>query len=305
MKKIFVLVSLLVLAGACAAPSTNRDAAVSTNANTNSTAEKSTSATVSEADAIAKEKAIWETIKNKDYAAFGNMLASDQAEVVPDGVYDKARTIAAVKEFEPTETTFSDWKFLPIDKDAYVVIYTVRVKGKYKGKEVPPDPVRASSAWVNREGKWLAMYHQECDVATAPAPAKPAPSPAPSTPITLGPDPIANEKAIWDALKARNFGGFADALASDAVDVEPTGVYDKAGILKAVSEFDFSKVQTSEYKSTPFDSDATLVTYLVKMPAPDPAERDSTIWVKRDGKWLAVFHHGSPVAKAPPAPPAK
>ncbi len=108
---------------------------------------------------------------------------------------------------------------------------------------------------------------------------------------------MANEKAVWETLKTKNYDGFAALLAADAIEVEPNGVFDKAGSVKGVSQFDLSKAQLSEFKSVPFDMDAALVTYLVKLPGPAPAERHSTIWAKRDGKWLAVFHHGTPVSK--------
>jgi len=303
MKKSNVLVLLLVLAAACTAPPTNREA---TSTNSAATATP-TSMALSEADTIAKEKAIWDTIKNKDYEAFANMLADDQIEVLPDAVHDRAASIAGVKDFEPTEVTFSDWKYLPIDKDAVVVVYHVDVKGKYKGKEFAPQSVRASSAWVNRNGKWLAIYHQECEVSTAPmtpaaasSPAKASATPSSTpTPVMTGADPIATEKALWETLKAKNYDGFASFLAPDSLEVEPNGVFDKAGSVKGVSGFDFSKAQLTEFKSVPFDMDAALVTYLVNLPGPGPAERHSTIWAKRDGKWLAVFHHGTPVSKGP------
>lgn len=299
MKKNSALVLLLVLAAACAAPPTNREAAPTNSVATATPA----SIALSEADAIAKEKAIWDTIKNKDYDTFGNMLADDEVEVLADAVYDKAGSIAAVKDFELTEITFADWKFLPIDKDAVVLTYRVTMKGKYKGKKFPTESARASSAWVNRNGKWLAIYHQECPVSTTPpppaagsSPAKTRATPASSpTPATTGADPVASEAALWETLKSKNYDGFAAFLAADAIEVEPNGVFDKAGSVKGVSQFDFSNVQLSEFKSVPFDSDAALITYLVKIPGPEPAERHSTIWAKRDGKWLAVFHHGTPV----------
>jgi hypothetical protein len=308
MKKSYALISLLIFAAACAAPTTNRPAS-----ETNRAAEKPASPPLSEADAIAKEKAIWETIKNKDYDTFASSLADDQLEVAADGVHDKAASIANVKQFEPTEIRFADWKFLPIDKDAVVLTYTVTTKGKYKGKELPSESARGSSAWVNRGGKWLAMFHQECPVkASQPprptagsSPAKTSATPtSPATPATTGADPVASEMAIWETLKSKNYDGFAAFLAADAIEVEPTGVYDKAGSVKGVSQTDLSKAQLSEFKSVTFDMDAALVTYLVKLPGPDPAERHSTIWAKRDGKWLAVFHHGTPVSSGMAAPTA-
>lgn len=307
MKKILVIVSLLIVAAACSAPSTNQAPAANANVAT-------APAAMTEAEAIAKEKAVWDTIKNKDYAAFANMLADDELEVGGEAVHDKAGSIASVKEFEPTEVTFSEWKFLPIDKDAFVVTYTVSTKGKYQGKDLPPGPVRASSAWVNRGGKWLAKYHQECPVMTPmPPAAKPAgaanananssakTSPAPAaTPVpATGPDPIANEKIVWDLFKSKNYDAFAALLAPDFLEVEPDKVYDKAGSVKAVSEFDASKSVLSDWKTTNIDEDAALVTYVAKFQGgPPDGERHSTIWARRDGKWLGLFHHGgTPVMK--------
>jgi hypothetical protein len=296
MKKLFVLISLLSVAAACAMPPANQ------NVNTSTVAEKPSAPAMTEADAIAKEKAIWDTITKKDYDGFAAMLDSGQLEVMPDGVMDKATSVTSVKEFEPTETIFSNWKFLSIDKDAYVVVYDAATKGKYKGKEFPPATVHASSAWANRDGKWLAVYHQECDVMNMPPPAatnKPAPSPATAPAATTTSDPIANEKLIWELLKGGQTDAFGNLIAVDAIEVEPNGVWDRAGIIKSVNGADFSKSTISDFKTLNIDSDAALVTYSVTIPgAKPPQERHTTIWALRDGKWLAVFHHGTPAAHA-------
>ena len=333
MKKLFLIVSALILTAACGAPSTNNSAPPAANTNANTPA----MAAMTEADATAKEKAIWDTIKNKDYEAFANMLADDQIEVTREAVYDKAGSIAAVKVFEPSEVSFSDWKFMSIDKDAFVVTYTANVKGKYQGKEFPPETNRCSSAWVNRGGKWLAEYHQECAVKPAMPPPPPAKSPAktaetpagtPATVAAAGADPIANEKIIWDLFKAKNYEGFASLLAPNFIELEPDAVYDKAASVKGMSGFDVSKAVLSDWKALKIDDDAALVTYVFKMPAmpgmtmPADGERHSTIWVKQGGTWLAVLHHGgtevmkpgalaapaaaaSPAAKSTPAAAAK
>jgi hypothetical protein len=176
------------------------------------------------------------------------------------------------------------------------------------GKEMPPETMRHSSAWVNRDGKWASSYHQECAV-KKPAPAPPAPkttaSPATTaTPLTTSSDVEANEKAIWDALKTKNYDAFASGLAPESIEVEPEGVFDKAGSVKTVSQFDFSKATLSDFKTLRLNADASLVTYLSKIPGLSPnGERHSTIWANRSGKWLAMFHQGTPVEPRPPAPP--
>ena len=303
MKKTLALVSFLLLASACAAPPTNRDLASDTNRSANVAAPPSTAVALSEADAIAKEKAIWDTIQKKDYDSFANMLADDQVEVLDAGVWDKAGSIAGVKDFEPSQIVFSDWKYVPINKNVVLVTYNVNVKGKYKGKEFPANDTRGSSAWANRNGKWLAVFHQESGMKPPPPPPKAKPATASSSPaatapaLVIGSDPIANEKAIWEAIKNKNYEGFASALAADSIEVEPTGVFDKTATVKGVSEFDFSKAELTEFKATPLDDESALVTYTLKIPGA-PQERHSTIWSKRDGKWLAVFHQGTEIPKA-------
>lgn len=302
MKKFYALLSLSVLVVACATPPTNEEAAP-----TNTAAPASpTSMAISETDAIAKEKAIWDTIKNKDYDAFANMLADNQVEILPDGMKDKAASIAGVKDFEPEEVTFADWKYLPINNDLVVLVYKVTVKGRYKGKPFDAETAWASSAWAKRNGEWLAVYHQESPVSKTPPPPTAAKSPektsetpaSTSSPVTTPTDPIASEKAVWERLKAKDYDGFASFLAPEAIEVEPTGVYDKAGSVKGVSQFDFTDVQLTDFKSVRFDANTELVTYQVKLPGSAPAELHSTIWTRRDGKWLAIFHQGTPLTGA-------
>ena len=319
MKKILVVVSALIVAAACAAPPTNQSTPT---ANTSSAATPSAVA-MTEADAIAKEKATWAALEKKDYDAFGNMLTTDYIEVGDDGVFDKSSIIAEVKELTLSDPTFSGWKMMPIDKDAVLLMYEVTFKATFKGQEVPPGPYRASVVWVNRDGKWLAAYYQQTlakTAAMAPMPAntpaaKSSASPAAktATAVTTA-DAIANEKMAWDALKRKDYDGFASFLDEAQMEVEAEGVTDKAGTLKNVRMLDASKDEVSDFKTANFDSDASLVTYVVKPPGPKaPKERHTTIWVNRDGKWRALFHQGTPempagamaASKASPSPSPK
>jgi hypothetical protein len=306
MKKILALVSslcLLILAASCTTePTTN------TTANSNANMSVSKTAAPSEADMIAKEKATWDTLKKKDYDAFGSMLASDFIEVNEEGVFDKPGVIANVKDFTVTDVTYSDWKMLPIDNDAVILTYVLNLTGTFKGEAVPPGPYRAAAAWVSRDGKWLAFYYQQTLVKPMP-PAPPPASPTASKPEKMaatpaakpgetGPDPIANERLVWDLFKSKNFDAFAALLDPAFMELVSTGVYDKAGTVKGVAEMDAAEFELSEWKSAKLDNDAALVTYLVKPTNPKwDTERHTTIWASRAGKWVALLHMGTPVAK--------
>ncbi|HEX3083461.1 MAG TPA: nuclear transport factor 2 family protein [Pyrinomonadaceae bacterium] len=298
MKKILALVSLLVLAAACApAPSSNKDMPTNANSNANKSADMKTSAAPSEADIIAKEKASWDAFRKKDADAFGKLLAADYVEVTDMGVSDKATALAGMKDFDISDVTFADWKMMTIDKDAVIITYTANIKGSYKGKAVPPGPYRETSAYVNRSGEWVAIYYQETKNMTGPPPPMPKEAPkaaSPSgTPGQTSSDAAANEKLVWDAFKARNYDAFGSYLADNFVEVEADGVYDKAGSIKGVQGFDASKAELSNWKTVKFDDDASLVTYVAKIPG-SPTAYHSSIWVNKNGKWVGLFHQGTP-----------
>jgi len=245
--------------------------------------------------------------------AFGSMMATDYVEVTKEGVFNKAGIINELKNLTLTDATYADWKLLPVDADAYVLTYNVTLKGTDKGKEIPPGPYRAATAWVNRDGKWQAFYYQETMVSKAPMAAespaaKPAATPAAATsPVGKPPEPgsdvIANEKAVWDLFKSKNYDAFATMLAPEFVELAPDGVYDKAGTVKGVSMFDASKVELSDWKAVKLDDDASLVTYVAKGPA--GGARHSTIWARRDGKWMGLLHVGTEMEKAAVHPEPK
>jgi hypothetical protein len=307
MKKFVLLVSFLILAAAC----TTEPPANNAPANANTTPTKP-AATVSEADAIAREKAVWDALKKKDMDAFGGMLAADYVEVGDDGVFNKAGIINELKDLTVNDVSYADWKMLPIDSDALVLTYNVTVKGSMKGKDFPPGPYLAASAWVNRDGKWQAFFYQET-MATPAAAASPAPTPkqTPAAATTPGPKPpepgpdvIANEKAVWDMFRTGNYDAFAALLAPEFMELAPDGAHDKAGTIAGVKMMGAAKFELSGWKAVKMDDDASLVTYTVKNPTGE-LERHTTIWVNRNGKWMGLLHVATPVPKASVHPEPK
>jgi hypothetical protein len=321
MKKLVVFVFVLLIAGACAVPPTNQSVA------TNTSSPSPAVAPLTEAEAIAKERAVWDTLKAKDHVAFERMLATDYLEVLPDGVNDKASTLTEVKDLEISDVTFSDWRLIPLDRDAAILTYSATIKGTYKGQAFPEGPYRNSSGWINRDGKWQAFYFQQtlakAAPATSPSPAvspaltttSPAASPAASAaPTTMPADPVEREKMIWDMLKRRDYDAFASYLDPGAVEVEAEGVFDKAGTLNSVRSVDLSKAEISDFKTIKVNANTDLVTYLVTVPGmADGKQLSTTISVNKGGKWLAMFHQGtgmvagaaSPSPTKPPTDPAK
>jgi hypothetical protein len=276
-------------------------------ANANKTPETKAVAPPSEADMIAKEKGAWDAFKRKDADAFKKALVPDYVEIHDSGVKDAAAVVADMKDVELSDVTFADWKMTTVDKDLVILTYTTTQKGTYKGQPIPEGPYRNGSAWSNRNGEWMAVYFQETlaskEMPPPPPSSKPAASPAtsPAKPAETTDDVIANEKMVWDLFKAKNFDAFQTLLAPEFMEIEPTGVYDRAGTVKGVSEMDASQFELADWKAFKIDADAGLVTYTVTMKGPKPAkDYHATIWAKRDGKWLAFHHQGTPASASMP-----
>lgn len=298
MKKLIAGVCFLVLLAACQ-PVTNENLA-----NANKTPETKAIAPPSEADMIAKEKATWDAFKRKDADAFKKALAPEYIEITPNGPGDTAATLAVMKDVEISDLTFADWKMTQIDKDLVLLTYTTTQKGTYKGQAFDGTN-RHGAAWINRNGEWLAIYFQETPVPKTPPPPPPASKPTASASPAASPakvetsdDVIANEKLVWELFRTRNFDAFHTLLAPEFMEIEPTGVYDRAGAVKGLSEMDMSQFEQSDWKAVKLGADSALVTYTVTMKGPKPQkDYHATIWAKRDGKWL-VFHHQGTTAAA-------
>ena len=311
MKRTLLVIATAIVFAACTAPPTNREA--TNTANTNKAAETKAAGPLTEADASAREKEVWATIEKKDTAGFAANLTDDFIYVSGTGVSDKAATVKGIADAPSmSNAVFSDWKLVPVDKDAAVLTYKMKVDvSAPDGKKVPVSTY-GSTLFVNRGGKWQGLYHQDCEVSTAPPPpapkelAKPASSPsaaAAATPATTSSDVVANEKAVWAALLGKHWDLFEGYLAPDALEVEANGVMDRAASVKGVQSFDFSKSSLSDWKTVKVNDDAAIVTYVAHFPGQKPdTEYHTSVWATRNGKWSAVFHHGSPKVTPPPAP---
>jgi hypothetical protein len=316
MKRLLAMAALLLAASGCATTDNTNTGAGNANANANANSNANAAATATpagptQADIEAKERQVWDAIKAKNWDAFAGMLADDFVIVDSGGVETKAQMMDTIKKYDLTDYTFSDIKFVKVDADLAVITYTATEKSTYDGKPSSDKPKYGSSAWVNRGGKWVAAYHQESESvpmpAASPTPAaaaSPAASPSTAASPAASPAPAPAsatdaEKAVWDAIKAKNADAFTSFMLPDALEVEPEGVMDKATSAKMITMFDASKWALSDFKETKLDADATLLTY--KAAGPDHGKQmemyHSTIWTNRAGQWKAAFHQGTLAAK--------
>jgi hypothetical protein len=139
--------------------------------------------------------------------------------------------------------------------------------------------------------------------------ATPAPSPAASP----KPKPVMSKKQIeaqlikyenelWEAWKNKNGKPFQARLSSDGVTVGEQGTSSKAETVKAIATLgcDIKSFKLSDYKLVSLDSNVALLTYKATEDgscggtALPPVVWAASTYVRRGGKWLAVFHQETP-----------
>ncbi|MCA1615534.1 MAG: nuclear transport factor 2 family protein [Acidobacteria bacterium] len=116
-------------------------------------------------------------------------------------------------------------------------------------------------------------------------------------------DVIAGDRAAWDAIKRKDWVAFPDLLAPEFIDVSPEGDRDKAGTVAFIKKVDITEATLSDFRVVKIDNDTALTVYTVTSKGtidgrPIPADGKmyhSAVKVWRGGKWLAVFHQGTPV----------
>jgi len=134
-----------------------------------------------------------------------------------------------------------------------------------------------------------------CDAAPSPAPAPTAEN------GTIGQRLIAEERASWDLAIKRDAAAYKAFHAQDFFTVSGTGVVDRAS--SEASAMDphvrFDQCELSGFDVHFVAPDAALVTYRVKAAGLDHGKAfqldsyASSLWMKRNGRWLNVFYQAT------------
>src|SRR5438552_1870695 len=114
----------------------------------------------------AKEKAAWQTFKDKDAAGFQKEIDKDFKGVYAEGVSDMAKELSDMKKWDMKSFTISDYAAFSDEKDVMVTTYTVKIEGTYDGKDAS-GAYNAGSVWKMENGAWMAIFHTNVKAETA------------------------------------------------------------------------------------------------------------------------------------------
>jgi hypothetical protein len=108
---------------------------------------------------------------------------------------------------------------------------------------------------------------------------------------------VAQERAGLDALKTGDLTVFGASTADDAIFVDAHGPATKAEVMEHTAESRLHDYTMADVKFIPLSADSGLIVYsLTESGASHGKEFTarvyvSSLWLKRDGKWLCEFSH--------------
>lgn len=141
-----------VLALACAAPAFGQGA---TTADT-------------ERALIANERRVNEAVVKNDMSTFNSLVAHDGMVADMSGFSKVAEFTKHVGQAQISTWDIADPRVYWVDESTAIVMYTWTGKGTWAGQPIP-EKAYASTVWTERNGRWIAVFHQETAAVEMPA----------------------------------------------------------------------------------------------------------------------------------------
>jgi len=120
---------------------------------------------------IANENKVSEAVAKHDVKTFTDLVDVDGLAADQNGFMKVADFVKSMDQLKVTSWHIMDTQVSWVDDKTAIVRYTWMGAGTYMGQPFP-STVYASTVWTERNGKWVAMFHQETPLAPPPAPAK-------------------------------------------------------------------------------------------------------------------------------------
>jgi hypothetical protein len=121
---------------------------------------------------IANENKINDAVTKHDVKTFNDLVASDALSADGSGFMKSGEFAKSMDQIKITFSHLMNPQVLWVNDKTAVVAYTWMGSGTFKGQPIP-EQTFASTVWTDRNGKWVAVFHQETPVTPPPpAPAK-------------------------------------------------------------------------------------------------------------------------------------
>ena len=113
---------------------------------------------------------------------------------------------------------------------------------------------------------------------------------------------LGNERAVWDSAKTRDMQRFAELVADDARMIFASGVITKQEYMQAVAKRTITEYSIEKFQAFLPNGETVITLYEATVAGtsngkafPPSRLRESSVWVLRAGKWVAVWNQETPI----------
>jgi hypothetical protein len=107
-----------------------------------------------------ERRVVWEAVVKKDIKTLQDYFDDQFLDVSDVGIFSKSETIKLIPDLNIKDYSLNNFKVILPSKGTAIITYEAVQHWTIEGKEAPSH-VRASSVWVNRNGRWRITFHQE------------------------------------------------------------------------------------------------------------------------------------------------
>jgi Domain of unknown function (DUF4440) len=104
------------------------------------------------------ERAFWSDIQKQDWKDLDRHITSNFVYVTPTGRWERAAALEHIQQLRVEEYSLGDLT-TEMNRDAFVVTYTITLRGTAQGQALPDQPQRRMTVWQQQKGGWVAIAH--------------------------------------------------------------------------------------------------------------------------------------------------
>ncbi|GEM_PF-1966390 len=102
------------------------------------------------------EQSFWRDIQKQNWKDLEQHLAANFVYVTPAGRWDRAAALEQLHQLQLRQYSLGDLS-TEMNRDTFVVTYTLTLVGTFKGQPLPSQPQRCLTVWQQQKGGWMVI----------------------------------------------------------------------------------------------------------------------------------------------------
>jgi hypothetical protein len=104
------------------------------------------------------EHAFWNDLQKRDWKDFDQHIAANFIYQSPGGRWDREAGLEHFHQFQIEEYSLGELSS-EMNRDTFVVTYTITLRGTFHGQPLPQQPLRCMTVWQEHKRGWEVIAH--------------------------------------------------------------------------------------------------------------------------------------------------